>query len=96
MYMVVSHWRPLPDKQAEFIEIGKKARQDMRDIAGLEFIEAFWSGDEIVVVHAYFDFDTYNRLVTAEDGDVARHMAESGIEAAGEWLGSEKGETIDS
>ena len=95
MYMVVSHWRPLADKQAEFVEIGRKARAAMRDIAGVELIEAFWSGDEIVVIHGYTDFDAYSRLVTAEDGEVARQMAELGVEAAGEWLGSEKGESID-
>lgn len=95
MYMVVSHWKPLPGKQAEFERIGKEARSSMRGIAGLEMIEAFWSGDEVVVIHGYQDYDAYTRLVEAEDGEIARNMAELGVEAAGEWLGSERGETID-
>ncbi|MEO7453281.1 MAG: hypothetical protein ABIV13_00785 [Fimbriimonadales bacterium] len=95
MYMVVSHWKPLPGKESEFEEKGMKARAMLKGVDGLTFSEAIRSGDEIVVVHAYQDYDTYQRLVEAEDGEVAQMMAEVGIEASGEWLGSEKGETIE-
>jgi heme-degrading monooxygenase HmoA len=94
MFMVVSHWRPKPGKEAEFEAIGREARSRMRNVDGIEFLEAIHSGDEIVVVHAYRDYETYSRVAETEDGEVARNMAELGVEEAGEWLGSERGECL--
>ncbi|MDQ2987335.1 MAG: hypothetical protein M3R13_11580 [Armatimonadota bacterium] len=94
MYMVVSHWKPLPGKQAEFEKNGLEARRRGRGIEGVVSIEAFWSGDEIVVVHTYTDAETYGRLM-ADDGPFAENMKDIGIEEAGEWIGSERGETLE-
>ena len=95
MYIVVSHWKPVPGQEAKFEELGKSARSQARGVDGLEMMEAFRSGDEVVVIHAYRDYETYARLVESEDGEIARSMANLGIEQAGEWIGSERGETID-
>ena len=95
MYMVVSHWRALPGKESEFEERGMRARAMLKGTEGLVLSEAIRSGDGIVVVHAYQDYETYSRLVESEDGAIAKMMAEVGIEDSGEWLGSEKGETIE-
>lgn len=95
MYMVVSHWKPLAGKDSEFERIGGEAREFMRTLDGVELISSFRSGDEIVVVHAYRDMDSYTNIVDAEDGPFAKKMAELDIERYAEWLGSERGETVD-
>jgi len=95
MYMVVSHWKPHPGKDSDFEAAGLKARAFMRSQDGVDLISSFRSGDEIVVVHAYKDADTYSRIVEDENGPFANMMKELNIEQYAEWIGSERGETID-
>ncbi len=95
MYMVVSHWKPHPGKDSDFEATGLKAREFMRAQDGVELISSFRSGDEYVVVHAYRDADAYGRVVEDENGPFAKLMQELNIEQYAEWLGSERGETID-
>jgi len=95
MYIVVSHWRPIAGKDSEFEAAGRQARAFMDGLDGVDMIQAFRSGDEIVVVHAYRDMEAYSRIVDSEDGPFALKMAELNIEQYGEWLGSERGDTID-
>jgi len=93
--MVVSHWKPLPGKDSDFEEMGRKAREFMRGQDGVDLISSFHSGDEYVVVHAYRDADAYSRIVEDESGPFAKMMQELNIEQYAEWLGSERGETMD-
>jgi heme-degrading monooxygenase HmoA len=95
MFMVVSHWKPLAGQETRFEEIGRQARSEIRGTDGIELVEAFRSGDEYIVIHGYRDYDTYARLVESEDGPVAQSMMKLRVDEFGEWLGSERGETIE-
>jgi len=66
----------------------------MRQVEGVKMIESFKSGDQIVAVHGYTDADTYRRIVDDEHGPFATIASEVGIEDAGQWLSSERGETL--
>lgn len=95
MYMVVSHWKPTAGNYEEFESLGRQAREFMRGLDGVEFISSFRSGEKYVVVHLYRDAEAYARIVEAEDGPFAAKMKELNIEGRAEWLGSERGETLD-
>ncbi len=66
----------------------------MRLVDGVDMIEAFKSGGEVVVVAGYSDADAYRRIVEDEKGPFATIASEVGIEQAGEWLSSERGQTL--
>jgi heme-degrading monooxygenase HmoA len=95
MYMVVSRWRAKPGKEDEFIKAGKGARAFLRSQPGVKMVESFDGGDSLIAVHAYEDEAAYQRIVTDENGPFAKMAAENNLKELGEWLGSDKGETID-
>jgi len=94
MYIVVSHWRPKPGQDAEFVARSTKMGGQLKSEPGVVFLEEFKSGDKYVAVHAYQDEATYKKLVDDPNGPFMKLMAESDFEKVGEWLSSERGEAL--
>ncbi|HEY0868625.1 MAG TPA: antibiotic biosynthesis monooxygenase [Fimbriimonas sp.] len=94
MYIVVSRWEPVPGHQAEFEAGGEKMHAFMREQPGIEFFDSFMSENgQVVVIHAYRDRETYDRLINAPDSAFNRKLKEVNLEQHSRWLGSERGET---
>ncbi|MBV6458388.1 MAG: hypothetical protein HONBIEJF_01515 [Fimbriimonadaceae bacterium] len=95
MFIVVSKWSFLPGREEEWREISKTTRQRINGIPGVEFVHGFVSqSGEAVAVIGYTDEATYNRLVNEPDGDVVKAMADTNVESVGQWLSSDRGESI--
>jgi hypothetical protein len=95
MYLVVSKWRAKPGKEDQFKQVRVTMREAMRSQPGVKMIEGFEAGDYSVAVHAYEDKMTYDRIVQDPNGPFSKALAQHGMEDVAEWLGSDKGETID-
>lgn len=93
--MVVSRWKARPGHEDEFEQIGRNTRDKLAGIQGVELMEAFDAGDYKVVVHGYTDEATYRKLVDDPNGAVAQAMKDADVEGAGEWMGSDRGETLE-
>jgi quinol monooxygenase YgiN len=94
MFLVVSEWKAKPGKEAEFERAGKQAATRLRKQPGVLLLEIFRSGDRHVSVHGYQDEATYRKLIDDPQGAFARSQEELGIEKVGEWIGSQRGETL--
>jgi hypothetical protein len=94
MYLVISHWEPLPGKEAAFEQIGVKVRQVLRGQAGVELIESIKSEGRISVVHGYKDEAAYHAVVDDPNGPFSKAMAEFHLEEYARWVGSERGQTL--
>ena len=95
MYMVVSRWKALPGHEDEFEQIGRSTRDKLSGIPGVEFLKAFDAGDYKVVIHGYADEPTYHKLVDDPNGAIAQAMKDENVEGVGEWIGSDRGETVE-
>ncbi|HET6645188.1 MAG TPA: hypothetical protein VFG65_06795 [Fimbriimonadales bacterium] len=95
MYMVVSRWKALPGHEEEFEQVGRNTRDKLTGIQGIEFMKAFDAGDHKVVIHGYTDEPTYRKLVDDPNGAIAQAMKDTNIESVGEWMGSDRGESIE-
>jgi hypothetical protein len=95
MYLVVSHWEPLPGKEEEFDRVGGELAAFLRAQPGVKFIEGFTTeGGKHVSLHAYEDEAVYRRLVLSDDSPFEKEVARRNVEAVGRWLGSERGESV--
>ncbi len=93
--MVVSHWKPIAGHETDVERLGQEARAFLRGLDGVEMIHSFRSGDEVVVVHGYRDANAYDAIVSNPSGPFATKMTELDFERHAEWLGSERGETME-
>lgn len=95
MYIVVSKWRSRPGRDVEFEDSGQIIQEKMRGKPGIVLFEAFRGEDGVInVVHAYDSEATYNRLINDPESDFAKAAAMLRIDELGEWLGSERGESL--
>lgn len=94
MYLVVSHWEPLPGKEREMDEIGRIVLSALRRTPGVVFAEAFNTDGKHVVVHGYESEEAYHRVQEDADSEFARTYRDRGVEENSRWLQSERGETL--
>jgi hypothetical protein len=95
MYLVVSHWEPLPGKEDEFLRIGREMSAFMRSQPGVVFLNGFVTPDgKHVAIHAYQDEATYRRLVSDDNSPMEQEAARRNMDEVARWLGSERGESI--
>jgi quinol monooxygenase YgiN len=95
MFIVVSKWKAKPGLDEEFENKGRKMRDLTRKMPGVLMVEAFKAPEgHIVAVHCYADEAAYKALVQDEAGEFNKAAQAEGIEQAGEWLGSERGEAL--
>ncbi len=94
MYLVVSKWQPLPGKEEEFEEIGKKMRDILRAHPGVVMVEAFKCDGYNVAVAGYENEEVYNQLIQDPNGPFETAAREYNVEEIARWIGSEKGETV--
>lgn len=95
MYMVISRWRPKPGREADFETVAHRMRDMMRGVPGVTFMNGIKGSDCHYAVHVYEDEATYNRIVQDPNGPFHKGAKENGIEDIAEWIGSEKGDTLD-
>ncbi|HEY3411995.1 MAG TPA: hypothetical protein VGM51_02950 [Armatimonadota bacterium] len=94
MYLVISHWEPLPGRDMDFERTGPKVREALRSTPGVEFMEAIKSDGKYTAVHGYKDEATYHAVVDDPNGPFSKALADSHLEDVARWVGSERGETI--
>lgn len=94
MYLVVSKWRAKPGRQQEFQERGQAARNDLRKIPGIASIETFWGEDGAIVVMGYDSEERYRAIVHEPGGPFEQVSQRHALEDVGEWVWSERGETV--
>lgn len=95
MFLVVSRWKPFDGKREEFESKGREMRAVLRSQPGVAMIETFEDGDAFVAVHAYESEDAYQRVIQDPNGVFNRKAQEMGLESVAEWLGSQRGPTLD-
>lgn len=93
MYIVVSHWEPLPGKEAEFAAAAPLVRQQLRLQPGVQLVEAFANAAGETVLVIYRDREVYDRIVVDADspfgyiarmhnlGEIAREVSTDAGEA---------------
>jgi hypothetical protein len=59
------------------------------------FFHSFWSGPQVVAVHAYKDEAAYNAIVNDPNGPFAAALAAHKLEEVSRWIGSEKGTALE-
>lgn len=94
MYLVISHWEPMPGKDLDFEKIGPKVREVLRNHPGVELMEAIKSDGQYCAVHGYKDEATYHAVVDDPNGPFSKALAEFHLEDIARWVGSERGETL--
>ena len=94
MYLVISHWEPLPGKEADFERMGPKVREVLRSHPGVEFVEAIKSEGRYCAVHGYKDEAAYHAVVDDPNGPFSKALADFQLEEYAKWVGSDRGETL--
>ncbi len=94
MYLVVSHWEPLPGKEREVVETEPVVLSALRRTPGVVFAEVFKSDGNQVVIHGYESEEAYHRVQEDKNNEFARTYREQGVEENSRWLRSERGETL--
>jgi quinol monooxygenase YgiN len=94
MYMVVSYFEPVPDREDEFEDLGRTMAGILRRQPGVVSAEAFRSENKGVMVAAYENEAAYNAIADNPDSEMARAAAEHHADDISRWLGSERGEAL--
>lgn len=95
MYIVVSKWEVMPGKEDAFRAGGRTMRDIMRNLPGVEYVEAIKCEDgNAVAIVGYTDQESYNKIM-ADDGEFQKAARENNLESLGKWLWSERGEAVD-
>ena len=94
MYIVVSKWAYEPSQKEAFQATGRKMRDALRNIPGVESLQAIECEDgNALAIACYSDHDTYKKIM-AEGGPFDQAAKKHGIEGVGQWQWSERGEEI--
>jgi len=95
MFIVVSKWSVHPGREAEWREMSQMTRGRIAAVPGVEFVHGFLNeSNEAVAILGYSDEATYNRLVNEPGGAVAQVIADTNIESVGQWISSDRGESM--
>lgn len=95
MYIVVSKWEILPGQEEVFRTAGRSMRDYMRNIPGVEWVQAVKCEDgNAVAIVGYTDENTYHTIMV-EGGEFEKGVRKYNLESMGKWLWSERGEAID-
>jgi len=95
MYLVASKWGVDPAKAEAFKATGKKMREYMRSVPGIESVQAIQCEDgNMFVVVGYTNESSYKKIM--EPGGAFETAAkQNDLENLGTWMWSERGEVID-
>lgn len=94
MYIVVSTWNIVDGKSEAAQHLGREMRARLRAVDGIELIEHFESGSEVVVIVCYRDESTYRQIIEDPDGVFHKGLAELDLESAMTWKQSWRGEAV--
>lgn len=96
MYWVVSKWRVNPGKEGEWTDTGRKVREAMRQIPGIQIAEAFRNeAGEVVALVGYTSEADYDRIVRDPAGPFEQTISQHRLEEAATWVSSERGDSLD-
>jgi len=94
MYLVVSKWQPKPGQDEAFRSRGQAARNALRKVPGVTFIEAFWGEQGPMVVMGYESEERYRAIVHEPGGVFEQIAAAQALDDVAEWVWSERGECM--
>lgn len=96
MYVVVSKWRLMSPTDDPSQGPGKVMRSWLREQDGVDHVNTIRTDDGgILAIVGYRDESTHRRLIGGPDSPFERKAKELGMDSFGEWLWSERGETVD-
>ena len=96
MFWVLSRWKALPGKEAEWRERGVKVRDAMRRMPGVELVDSFETeSGEVVAMVGYTSEADYDRITRDPNGPFEKAVAEHRLEEVANWVSSERGTSLD-
>ncbi|HEY3332058.1 MAG TPA: hypothetical protein VGK19_18650 [Capsulimonadaceae bacterium] len=94
MFIVVSHWEPLPGKENEIDALSAKVRESLRLQPGVQLVEAFSHEGGHVVVVIYRDREVYERIVAEAESPFEYIVTQTGFDKVARYVGAEAGEAF--
>lgn len=96
MYVVVSKWRMESGGDDLSQGAGSAMREWLRGQDGVDHVHAIRTEDgAALVIVGYRDEATHKRLIEGDGSPFERKAKETGLDSFGEWVWSERGETVE-
>lgn len=95
MFMVVSKWQPKPGKEQEFMEKGRAARNEMRQVPGVSLVASFMGENGPIAVIGYDSKEAYDRIVNTPGGPFEQIAQKHDLASTADWVWSERGDCLE-